>query len=284
MEFVQDVAGGCLYVAIIIAVVVVIEHISVIERFSLRSRFPGFLMNLVQVPLMIVAAWPAWWLWDKIAIDTGITVPLAKWLAPFGTFGLVAQTCILVLFADFLAYWCHRAEHAFFWSIHSVHHAPTELHAANSIAHPLQMWYTIVCIGIPMRLIDSPAVSGIITFVAVLLTYYIHSPIDVHFGPLRKVLVDNRFHRIHHSVEPRHFDKNFGIGFSLWDRMFGSAYDPAPDEWPVVGLAGGRPPRTVGDYLLTPFRRAQTDGTVPADSAAGSAGPAPSSSPGIAEA
>ena len=41
--------------------------------------------------------------------------------------------------------------------------------------------------------------------VLLLLTYYIHSPIDVHFGRLRKVLVDNRFHRIHHSIEPRHF-------------------------------------------------------------------------------
>jgi sterol desaturase/sphingolipid hydroxylase (fatty acid hydroxylase superfamily) len=105
--------------------------------------------------------------------------------------------------------------------------------------------------------IDGPATPVAVGFVLNLLTYYIHSPVDVHFGPLRKVLVDNRFHRIHHSVEPRHFDKNFGVCFSIWDRWFGTAYDPAPDEWPQVGLAGVDPPRTIRDYLLLPFRFAR---------------------------
>ena len=92
-----------------------------------------------------------------------------------------------------------------------------------------------------------------------LLTYYIHSPVDVHFGPLRKVLVDNRFHRIHHSIEPRHFGKNFGVTFSIWDRIFGTAYDPEPGEWPEVGLANVEPPRSVRDYLLLPFRIARQE-------------------------
>ena len=89
--------------------------------------------------------------------------------------------------------------------------------------------------------IDGPGTPIAVAFVLQLLTYYIHSPIDVHFGPLRKVLVDNRFHRIHHSLEPRHFDKNFGVCFTIWDRWFGTAYDPAPNEWPQVGLADARP-------------------------------------------
>lgn len=96
------------------------------------------------------------------------------------------------------------------------------------------------------------------SFILAILTYYIHSPIDVHFGPLRKLLVDNRFHRIHHSIEPRHFDKNFGICFSLWDRWFGTAYDPSPDEWPDGGLADIDSPRTIRDYLLLPFRKSPT--------------------------
>lgn len=40
--------------------------------------------------------------------------------------------------------------------------------------------------------------------------FYIHSPVDVHFWPMRKVLVDNRFHRIHHSLEPRHSIRTSG--------------------------------------------------------------------------
>ena len=87
-----------------------------------------------------------------------------------------------------------------------------------------------------------------------LLSYLIHPPIDVHFGPLRKLLVDNRFHRIHHSIEPRHFDRSFGICFSFWDRLLGMADDPAPDEWPEVGVSDAPAPRDLKDFLLMPVR------------------------------
>jgi sterol desaturase/sphingolipid hydroxylase (fatty acid hydroxylase superfamily) len=121
----------------------------------------------------------------------------------------------------------------------------------------MQVWYSLLFISIPLSVvqIDGPATPVVVGFVVQLLSYYIHSPVDVHFGPLRKLLVDNRFHRIHHSLEPRHFDRNFGICFSIWDRWFGTAYDPASNEWPDVGLQGVRPPRTISDYLLLPFRR-----------------------------
>jgi sterol desaturase/sphingolipid hydroxylase (fatty acid hydroxylase superfamily) len=60
--------------------------------------------------------------------------------------------------------------------------------------------------------------------------------------------VDNRFHRIHHSVEPKHFEKNFGIMFTVWDQLFRTAYFPRPDEWPKTGVAGIQPPRKLSDY------------------------------------
>jgi sterol desaturase/sphingolipid hydroxylase (fatty acid hydroxylase superfamily) len=75
----------------------------------------------------------------------------------------------------------------------------------------------------------------------------------VHFGPLRHVLVDNRFHRIHHSLEERHFDKNFGITFSLWDQLFRTAHFPSANEWPDVGIAGHAPPATLRDFLCYPL-------------------------------
>ena len=101
---------------------------------------------------------------------------------------------------------------------------------------------------------DHPVTPAVVGFLVMLLSYLIHSPIDVPFGPLRKLLVDNRFHRIHHSIEPRHFDRNFGICFSVWDRLLGTAYDPAPDEWPEVGIADAPAPRDLKDFLLMPVR------------------------------
>jgi sterol desaturase/sphingolipid hydroxylase (fatty acid hydroxylase superfamily) len=249
--------AGALVTVFTILVCSVIEHISVIERHSLRARLPGLAMNLVQGPISMVLALPIGILWQWIGIGTLITIPLWTWLEPLGVAGYALQFLLLTMLADFLAYWRHRAEHRWFWPIHMVHHAPTELHAANDIGHPMQVWYSLLFISIPLSVvqIDGPATPVVVGFVVQLLSYYIHSPVDVHFGPLRKLLVDNRFHRIHHSLEPRHFDRNFGICFSIWDRWFGTAYDPASNEWPDVGLQGVRPPRTISDYLLLPFRR-----------------------------
>ena len=261
LDFVRDAAGGCLLVAIIIAVCVGAECISPKERHTLRDRLPGFTMNMVQVPLMIVAAWPMYSLWHWLSIGGIATIPLSRWVAPLGAIGFAIEVLVLVAVSDFLAYWRHRVEHKLFWRIHMIHHAPTEVHAANTLGHPLQMWYTIAFISIPMTLIhiDSPAVPATVGFVVMLLTYFIHSPVGVHFGPLRKILVDNRFHRIHHSTEERHFDRNFGIVFSVWDRLFGTAWEPALDEWPTVGLANVDPPQTIADYLLMPFRLTESE-------------------------
>lgn len=246
----------------IILVCFVIERIAAFERISLKARLPGFLMNVAQVLISGVLVWPFGKLWALIGVGPFLTIPLWRLLSPLGAFGYAIQFLVLVLVTDFLAYWRHRAEHQWFWPVHVVHHSPTELHAANDIGHPLQILFSLAFITIPLSLIqiDGPETPAAVVFVVALLSYYIHSPVDAHFGPLRKVLVDNRFHRIHHSLEERHFDKNFGICFSLWDHLFGTAYDPAPDEWPEVGVAGVEAPRSLGAYLLLPLRFVRSRG------------------------
>ena len=86
-------------------------------------------------------------------------------------------------------------------------------------------------------------------------SYFIHSSARLNIGPLRHLLCDNRFHRIHHSREQHHIDHNFATSTPLWDVMFGTAYFPRADEWPAVGLDDVPEPPTIGDYLLMPFRR-----------------------------
>jgi sterol desaturase/sphingolipid hydroxylase (fatty acid hydroxylase superfamily) len=85
---------------------------------------------------------------------------------------------------------------------------------------------------------------------------YLHSSSRLNFGRFAWIIADNHTHRIHHSLDERHFGRNFGAVTMLWDRLFGTAYFPAPHEWPDVGLAGQRAPQSVGDYLLRPLRPA----------------------------
>lgn len=99
---------------------------------------------------------------------------------------------------------------------------------------------------------------------------WIHSPTRFHFGPLRALFADNRFHRIHHSLEERHFDRNFGAFTTLWDRLFGTAYFPEADEWPAVGLAEVGEPADLREWLDLParYRAATAESEAPASAPA----------------
>lgn len=257
MSILGDLVGGAIGVACIIAACTVVEILAPVERHSLRSRLPGLAMNIVQKPVTLIAAWPLNQLWHSLPSGKLLIVPLWSWIAPLGLAAYALQFLVLIMAEDFLVYWRHRFEHKAFWHVHAVHHSPTELHAANDIGHPLQVVFGLLFVSIPLSLIqvDGPEAPALVGFFVFFLSYFIHSPTRLHFGPLRWLLVDNRFHRIHHSIEERHFDKNFAVCFSIWDRLFGTAYDPAPDEWPDVGLFDIPPPRTITDYLMLPLRR-----------------------------
>jgi sterol desaturase/sphingolipid hydroxylase (fatty acid hydroxylase superfamily) len=68
--------------------------------------------------------------------------------------------------------------------------------------------------------------------------YFVHMNIRVNFGPLWWLLTSPQYHRIHHSIEPKHFDRNFALWFPIWDLLFGTAYRPRAGEYPATGVSG----------------------------------------------
>jgi sterol desaturase/sphingolipid hydroxylase (fatty acid hydroxylase superfamily) len=78
---------------------------------------------------------------------------------------------------------------------------------------------------------------------------FIHLNAPLYLGPLRWLWVDNRYHRIHHSRLPEHYNCNFAGFFSAWDWMFGTQRMPRDDEFPEVGLSDRDEPQSVRDYL-----------------------------------
>lgn len=267
VAFVSEMAATVAMSAVILLCCILVEQVAPRERIGWRERIPGFAMNCTGTAATFLLAWPLHGLWDAIGISSQVSIPLWRWLEPLGFFAFGLQFLFLALLADFLAYWRHRIEHRVLWRIHSVHHSPRELHAANDIGHPLQLFYNILFISIPLSLIEvtGPGLPFAVSLLIGMMSIYIHSPVEIHLGPLQRFIVDNRFHRIHHSIEQRHFDKNFGICFSCWDYLFGTAYSPG-EEWPRVGLIDVPAPRTVADYFLLPFRKmASLDGSSSGD-------------------
>ena len=50
-----------------------------------------------------------------------------------------------------------------------------------------------------------------------------HSHIKIRYPKiLEHIVISPGQHQIHHSTEKKHFDKNFGVAFAIWDLMFGS--------------------------------------------------------------
>lgn len=235
---------------VIIALLTFVEWARPRSSFRLTLGFPGLLFTLGATPIAILVAVPLGKALESVGPGALVRLPLLDWLGPVGA------TLALLLFVDFLRYWEHRFEHRFLWRVHAVHHSAEHLSAANNYAHPLQYLPLFLFVSVPLSLVDTGgfALPAGIAILKAVLEFYIHSPTTLSFGPLRSVLVDSPYHRIHHSAEEKHWDRNFGILFSFWDRLFGTSHMPRRGEWPATGVPECRSPHTLAEWLAFPVR------------------------------
>lgn len=233
-----------------------------VERLFPKAPVP-LAVQLRSVPFWLVyvlfgAATIAGFAVLKAAVDLRPLVLLRPgsyvptWLA------YILGPVLFMTFYDFFGYWMHRAQHRWFWAQHAVHHAIRDLSAVNSYLHWTEEGFRLVFIAMPTSLflgLEPMGVTTVAIFLNSLHGNYLHSASEVHFGRIgRLYFADNRWHRIHHSMDPAHFDRNFGTAVTIWDRLFGTAYDPADDEWPATGVADRPEVTTLDDFLWRPFR------------------------------
>lgn len=251
---VHQMVANTLPYLLLVPAAVLLEYLSPMSRYTLRDRLPGALFVPILPIGAVLVALPVGAIWKTFGF---VPVIHLGWLPGW------AVVAMFVVVRDFLNYWMHRFDHAVMWPIHCLHHSPTELHAANAWAHPLAWLSEFAWLAVPLSFTDLGAQPPLtVSCIMMLQAFLIHSPLRVHLGPLRHVFVDQRFHRIHHSLEPQHFDKNYGIIFTVWDRLFGTAYFPREDEWPATGVAGLPPPKTLWQFLLFPVRQVRSRQTV----------------------
>lgn len=215
---------------------------------TVSERAAGLIFLIVTALLVALASLGVVALRGALHIE-----PLVTLSSRFG--GPILAAIALALWIDFQFYVQHRIEHRLLWRFHAVHHAIRKLSAANSYHHWTEaIWLT--CAAVPFLFIDvqiGPTL-GWLTFMFHYQQFYIHSSARPHFGPLRWLLIDNRYHRIHHSIEPRHHDKNFGAMTPLWDWLFGTLHMPAKGEWPEVGLKEIAEPKSLRAWSSAPWR------------------------------
>jgi sterol desaturase/sphingolipid hydroxylase (fatty acid hydroxylase superfamily) len=254
--YVGDLSQGCLSLALSCVFFLALETLAPREgvRISNASRLKSVVFWIVNGAIITLMAYAIMLVWRPLGVK-----PLLPSLAPAGLpapLGALIGVVAAAFVGDFFYYWCHRAQHRFPWRFHAVHHSVRELSGIAGYHHFTEGLIEFALYTVPLGLFtDSPYSVPILGMLLAWQGNYEHSPTRLNFGPLGRYLVDNRFHRIHHSVEARHFDKNFGIFTTLWDSIFGTAYFPAPDEWPQTGVAEVPEPETVAAFLASPFVR-----------------------------
>jgi sterol desaturase/sphingolipid hydroxylase (fatty acid hydroxylase superfamily) len=99
----------------------------------------------------------------------------------------------------------------------------------------------------------TPVESGVLGVFLGVWGYVIHMNFRLYLGPLATVLGGPQGHRIHHSLEPQHVNKNFAAFFPVWDILFGTFHRPRRGEYPRTGVANISSDTTLGAALFGPF-------------------------------
>ncbi|MDB5551025.1 MAG: hypothetical protein JWL86_1009 [Rhizobium sp.] len=172
----------------------------------------------------------------------------------------IAAAALYFIIVDFFYYWYHRSQHSFgwLWQQHALHHSEESLNASTATRHHwLEFFFQIFVIVLPMTILFklTPVSVWIISMVGAGWTWVIHLNARVHLGPLARVIVGPQGHRIHHSIEAQHQDKNFAAYFAFWDVLFGTYHHSARNEYPATGLASGEKILSVTEASVYPFRK-----------------------------
>ena len=120
-------------------------------------------------------------------------------------------------------YLFHRAAHSrFLWDMHKSHHSAEELNLiTNFRSHPLELGIRNIFYAFPIAILGvSPSVYLVYSAFTGFLVLMQHSEIDWNMPFVEKYLfIGASGHRIHHSVDPLHYNTNLGF-LVLWDRLF----------------------------------------------------------------
>jgi len=150
-------------------------------------------------------------------------------------------TLFLFLVDDFTRFLLHYALHKipFLWEFHKVHHSATVLTPFTIYrSHPLEN-YLYACrmaltqgivvgvcyyyFGPTLKMADILGANVFVFLFNFFGSNLRHTHIQLSFGRhIENWIISPLQHQIHHSTNPKHFDKNLGTALAIWDRIFGT--------------------------------------------------------------
>lgn len=188
---------------------------------SSRNKFTGnqkqirreILWAFVSTLVFVGLACIGWWLYQQ-----GVTRVYEE-TSRYPLWYLIVSPLLLLVLYETYYYWLHRWMHSpkVFRIVHRIHHESVHPTVFTSFAfHPLEaflqlVFFPIIILLIPFHYITLFTVFTIMSVSAVVN----HSGVEIFRN---RFLLKHVISATHHDVHHRHFNHNFGLYFTWWDK------------------------------------------------------------------
>ncbi len=178
----------------------------VIDTAILRLTFP-----ILAVGLAVLAEERGWGLFNNLDISV--------WLA----------VLVSMLLLDLAIYLQHVMFHSVpaLWRLHRMHHADLDFDATTGLRfHPVEI---LISMAIKLAIVAAlgPPAIAVLLFEVILNATALFNHANIKLPTyvdrwLRWIVVTPDMHRVHHSVDPRETNSNYGFNLPWWDRLLGT--------------------------------------------------------------
>jgi sterol desaturase/sphingolipid hydroxylase (fatty acid hydroxylase superfamily) len=152
----------------------------------------------------------------------------------------VAYWVLLLLGEDLLFWLEHFVDHKvrLFWAVHVTHHSSPEYNLStgfrSSVFMPMyKYFYFLPLVILNFRPLDIVFMYSVTQIYGIL----------VHTQAIKKlprwveyIFVTPSHHRVHHASNIPYLDRNMGMVFIIWDRLFGTFTEEMPGVMPHYGI------------------------------------------------
>ena len=153
---------------------------------------------------------------------------------------------------DFAGYWSHRFNHEInlFWNRHIIHHSSEEFNLACALRQSISdtfgiyffLYLPLAFVGVPFKII------AVVAPLHLFAQFWYHTRLIEKMGFLENFMVTPSHHRVHHAINNKYLDKNYGQIFIFWDKWFGTFQKELPQEKAVFGIK--KPAQTWNPILI----------------------------------